>query len=100
MSMKNFNDTIWNRSSDLPICSTVLSAVLIPKVPQRNKSEMLTVMIPREHFFYINDCRLFALNDNCRILFLNVFKAKLVLIKPQSGKFSVSFLGQNMVFHW
>jgi len=22
MSMKNSNDTIWNRSSDLPICST------------------------------------------------------------------------------
>ena len=22
MSMKNFNDTIWNRTSDLPICST------------------------------------------------------------------------------
>jgi len=22
MSMKNFNDTNWNRTSDLPICST------------------------------------------------------------------------------
>jgi len=24
MSMKNSNDTIWNRTSDLPICSTAL----------------------------------------------------------------------------
>jgi len=22
MSMKNYNDTIWNRTSDFPICST------------------------------------------------------------------------------
>jgi len=47
----------------------------------------------------VNDCRLFALNDNCRMLFLKVCKEKFMLIKPQSGKFSVLFLGQSMVFH-
>ena len=35
MSMKNSNDTIWNRTSDLPICSSTLTTVP-PRSPLRS----------------------------------------------------------------
>jgi hypothetical protein len=31
MSMKNFNDTIWNRTRDLPACSAVPQATAPPR---------------------------------------------------------------------
>jgi hypothetical protein len=31
ISMKNSNDTIWNRTSDLPICSTVVPPSAVPE---------------------------------------------------------------------
>jgi hypothetical protein len=33
MSMKNSNDTIWNRTSDLPICSKVQEMKSVFKTP-------------------------------------------------------------------
>jgi hypothetical protein len=47
MSMKNSDDTIWNRTSDLPICSTVPYPLchrgpLIPKVKKDIKVHFFT----------------------------------------------------------
>jgi len=33
MSMKNSNDTIWNRTRDLPACSAVPQPTAYPKIP-------------------------------------------------------------------
>ena len=39
MSRKNFNDTIWDRNSELPICSTIGKGVIRKKRTYRKKPE-------------------------------------------------------------
>ena len=35
MSMKNYNDTIGNRTRDLPVCSAVPQPTAPPRAPER-----------------------------------------------------------------
>jgi hypothetical protein len=50
MSMKNFNDTIWDRTSDLPICSTTRQPLCHrgPKVGTMNTQTWMDIKLQQK----------------------------------------------------
>jgi len=61
--MKNSNDTIWNRTGDLPICSTA-PYLLCYRGPQSNQCENINRVPGRRgdyFFFYSGDLWIFGM---------------------------------------
>jgi len=55
MSMENSNDTIGNRTRDLPTCGAVPQPTALPRTPERNDENIKTICILMHNDFLTSD---------------------------------------------
>jgi hypothetical protein len=99
--MKNSNDTIGNRSRDLPVCSAVLQP-LRHRVPRQGQSKTLIILLYQKFITHLKTegCNLFLNNempfhnpnvhtneirDHIRSGFMNCIELSSCLFFPQNS---------------